>query len=638
VTVGLTLSSPGVYYAPAITGPPALSPVALDETGFVGVCWRGPVQTPFRVTSWSQFVDVFGGLQAPDGRACPGYLPIAVRAFFEQGGRVAWVVRVAPVVPDEGAAARLDLGLLGVTLQAASEGSWGSYLTASWSYESGPALPDSRVLPPQSGFSDAPVLAAGQADLPTGTLLRFGRSRERPAGSSHWLVDQRMQTMADGSRLRLLALDPPPPSDDIAPDVRVVTGTLDVLDRDPGRRRSERIRGLGLHPDHPRYPAALEPPDHPRHGEMVLAVESMLVRPAGVWRSVLAPADTALPVVSASAPTGGADRFDEIGADSLFDSDSPRGDPLDERTDHRGVDALARVDTLGLLCVPDLTWSGRESAGAARHLDPHTSEGLAEVVARQQALVAVAATRQRFVALLDAPLRTTVEGLTRWRAAFDSSYAAAYHPWLAVPSADPRQPADVVPPSAFAAGVIAARERRLGLAWGPANELAATAVLGLDVIPQESLGELHRAGVNVFHTERDGLRLTSARTLSNDRRLEQLPVRRLMTMIVVSLSRFAAPLVFEPHNPTLRALLVHTVTQFLRALFAAGALAGDTEETSFFVRCDDALNPVESVSQGRLVAEVGIALAAPLEFLVVRINQDADGRTQVLPTGPGATR
>lgn len=646
MTAGLALGSPGVYYAPATSGPPALSPVALDETGFVGVCLRGPVQTPFRVTSWSQFVDVFGGPSAPDGRKCPGYLPVAVRAFFDQGGRLAWIVRVAPTTPDEAASAGLVLAGLGVRLEASSEGAWGGYLTASWSFEAGPALPDTRVLPPIPGLSDEPVLGVGRGDVPPGSLLLVGRSPERPYGSLHWVTGRRPRLAADGRGPllggHLLALDPPPPDSEVElSDVRVVTGTLDVLDRDPTRRRSERIRGLGLHPDHPRYPAATVPREHPRYPDPVLAVESLLVRPAGEWTASLAPAGPTLPGIPDAPFVGGADRFSQIGADSLFDADSPDGDPLDERDDHRGVDLLARVDTLGLMCVPDLSWSG--TAGQARvpwHLDPHERADLAEVVTRQQALVALAESRVggRFVALLDAPPRLTATELTRWRAGFDSSRAAAYHPWLAVPAADPRDPADVVPPSAFAAGIIAARERRLGLAWGPANELAVTAVLGLDVITHQSLGDLHRAGINVFHVERDGLRLTSARTLSNDRRLEQLTVRRLLTMAVISLQRLAEPLVFEPHNPALRSLLVQVLTQFLRGLFRAGALAGDTEATSFFVRCDDSLNSPDSVAQGRLVAEVGVALAVPLEFLVVRINQDADGRTQVVPVTVGGAR
>jgi hypothetical protein len=68
-------------------------------------------------------------------------------------------------------------------------------------------------------------------------------------------------------------------------------------------------------------------------------------------------------------------------------------------------------------------------------------------------------------------------------------------------------------------------------------------------------------------------------------------------------------------------------------LFRAGALAGNTEADSFFVQCDDQLNPPQSQALGQLIAEVGIAPASPLEYLVLRITQDADGTIGVEASG-----
>jgi phage tail sheath protein FI len=182
-----------------------------------------------------------------------------------------------------------------------------------------------------------------------------------------------------------------------------------------------------------------------------------------------------------------------------------------------------------------------------------------------------------------------------------------------------------------AAGVVAARERRLGLPWGPANELAVGVVTADDPVPDSVHDELHRLGVNVFRAERDGFRLTSARTLSRDARYRQLSVRRLMTMIMLAVERQANALVFEPNTADLRATVTHTLTEFLRALYAQGAFAGDTEQSSFFVHCDDRLNPPEALALGRLTAEIGVAPSSPLEYLVLRISQDVDGTAAVTP-------
>jgi phage tail sheath protein FI len=102
-----------------------------------------------------------------------------------------------------------------------------------------------------------------------------------------------------------------------------------------------------------------------------------------------------------------------------------------------------------------------------------------------------------------------------------------------------------------------------------------------------------------------------------------------MTMIALTLDRQTQWLVFEPNNTDLRSSLTHTITAFLRGLFQAGALAGSTEDESFFVQCDDQLNPPESQALGRLIALVGVAPASPLEYLVLRITQDTDGTISV---------
>jgi phage tail sheath protein FI len=252
------------------------------------------------------------------------------------------------------------------------------------------------------------------------------------------------------------------------------------------------------------------------------------------------------------------------------------------------------------------------------------------LVNRQLHVVARAGQRRRFVALLDVPSRLSQPAIGQWRARFDSTYAAAYHPWLgAVRTDDPLRRAVPVPPSAFAAGIIAARERRLGLPFGPANERALGAVTAVDPVRDADHDRLHLLGINVFRAERDGFRLTAARTLSSDRDYRQLSVRRLITMLRLVLARQAQVLVFEPSTPELRALLRDTLTQLLRRLFRDGAFVGDTEQEAFFVHCDAGLNPQSSLELGRLVAEVGVAPAEPVEYIVLRISQDADGVVSV---------
>lgn len=646
MSVGVSLGAPGVYRAPPLAPDVALGPIRLDVTGFVGVTWRGPVNEPVLITSWSQFVDRFGGLTDPDGRTCPGLLPLAVRAFFDQGGVRAWVNRIGPVAQDPLASAELELADLGARLTAAGEGTWGDRLGATLEFDM-----SGSFRPPPAG--DPGVVRPGElavpeaVSLPDGSLVLLGGTTDDPSGTLHWVTGSLERPLPGGGRLRVARLDPMPPAGTDPGRVTVITGTLLVRDSDPTLPRAETITGLGLHPAHPRYPPA------------VLAAESRLVRAGPGWTEPLLP-DQALTPVDAALLHGGLDRFAEIDAGSLFDADGADADPLDERDDHRGVDLAGRIDELGLLCVPDLTWEWRalppsppdtqepasssqfepcrldpapvlyaSTVQATTQLEPQSAGDLAEIVRRQQRLVDVAALRHRFVVLLDAPPGLSVADVITWRSHFDTSYAAAYHPWLKVadPSGGAAQPA---PPSAFAAGIIAAREQQLGLSWGPANELAVSAVTATDVVTDAIHDQLHRLGINVFRAERDGFRLTAARTLSTDPGYRQLSVRRLMTMICQAVERESQWLVFEPNTPGLRSTLRHVLTQFLADLFRGGAFAGATEAQSFFVRCDDTLNPAPVQALGRLIAEIGVAPASPLEYLIVRLTQNADGGVQVV--------
>jgi len=63
--------------------------ISTSSCGMVGVAERGPINKPVLVTSWEQFISKFGShLQA-------GYLAYAARAFFDDGGSVLFVKRIA---------------------------------------------------------------------------------------------------------------------------------------------------------------------------------------------------------------------------------------------------------------------------------------------------------------------------------------------------------------------------------------------------------------------------------------------------------------------------------------------------------------------------------------------------------------
>lgn len=126
---------PGIYFETVTPASRHVLP-RMDIAAFVGFATSGPLHTPVAVEEASQFRSIFGEdvplAWDPDkGRMVHSYLGSAVEAFFQNGGRRCWVVRVA----DETSAHTFDYplpGVVGVTessiaaaqLRARSPGSW----------------------------------------------------------------------------------------------------------------------------------------------------------------------------------------------------------------------------------------------------------------------------------------------------------------------------------------------------------------------------------------------------------------------------------------------------------------------------------------------------------------------------------
>jgi uncharacterized protein len=96
--------SPGVYIEEVSTGPRPIEGVGTAMAGFVGFADNGPINKPTLITSWEQYVKVFGGLQ--EGGTRTGfskygyYLGQSIFGFFNNGGRRCYVTRVNPQISE----------------------------------------------------------------------------------------------------------------------------------------------------------------------------------------------------------------------------------------------------------------------------------------------------------------------------------------------------------------------------------------------------------------------------------------------------------------------------------------------------------------------------------------------------------
>lgn len=119
-----TYTYPGVYVEEIPSGVRTIVGVSTSDTAFIDFFPRGPVDEAVRITSFGEFVRVFGGL---DSRSEASY---AIQQYYLNGGSVAWVVRVI----SGGESARVPLDDSNsppgeaFVVTAASRGDWGNYL------------------------------------------------------------------------------------------------------------------------------------------------------------------------------------------------------------------------------------------------------------------------------------------------------------------------------------------------------------------------------------------------------------------------------------------------------------------------------------------------------------------------------
>ena len=649
----VALGAPGVIYVPEVA-PRVLAGVRMDVAAFAGVAPRGPAfepadphawpfpdgvvrirSVPVAVESWDGYVERFGAFEGP------GLLPYAVAAFFQQSGRRAQIVRIvhdldgvrdgSVAVPGrsryEFGAALTAAGGGAVALTARNEGSWGDRLSVTLAFTASPltclgAEPSALVLDPQ-------------AEVTPGAWLRL----VLPGGSRVLRSVDSVQTRGrpgNPGYERVALLDGPV----AAPAyVERVDAALSVVDRDPVRARNEHFDGLGLLPAHPNWIGR------------ALGAGSNLVELAGAGDGII-PADVTLAPLTASLAEAGKDLYAAVAPGDFFGTLlEGGGDAAD------GLDSLMRVPEVASIVVPDLyspapvpvtapvadppTFAGATFAECVRvpgstsvvpqpagldglRLDPLDATALATIVTLQNQVVSCAELLDA-VCLLDVPPGLTHRAILQWRANFDSSHAAAYHPWLRAPLGAAGSPLVTVNPSAFAAGVIARTERAYGVPHGPANELVAGAVDVTDRVDPGRQAALHQRGVDVYLVRTDGVWLTGARTVSQDPSWRQLSVRRVVSLIERTVVSELAWTVFEPNDRVVRSRIELLLAELLRQLFAKGAFAGATPAESYFVRtASDVVLPLES-DVGQLVCQIGLAVAEPLEFILVSVSRDAQG-------------
>ena len=321
---------------------------------------------------------------------------------------------------------------------------------------------------------------------------------------------------------------------------------------------------------------------------------------------------------SGSAPLGGGSDPDEVplaavtgyAADGSFFQPAGAIGPV-------GMAALEAVSDVNLVTIPDLV-SRADLSEAER------------ILGQTQVLHHCRKMGERF-ALLDVPRGLAPADALAWPEHFAdprfARYGALYYPWLRMVVAGGER---LLPPSGTMAGLFARVDRQSGVGKAPANvQLKGVVALEreLDAVEQ---GELNDAGVNcVRKFEVGAVRLWGARTLSREDQYLYVHVRRLVLLVIKGLALGLRWAVFEPNDRGLRKRVKAAIDGFMRGVLSRSLPAGARLEDAYFVDVGDDLNTPAISDAGQLIAEVGIALDKPAEFIVITVKRTPDILTLV---------
>lgn len=630
--------TPNVYVEPVDASRGRVAALRTDVAGFVGIADRGPIGVAVACRSMRQFESVFGGFIGG------GYLAYAVRAFFENGGSLCRVVRVAAVeAAPASARIRLADGRFGLTLTASSAGSWGNRLTAR-------ITPSRRAeaMGAASGTAHSTPVAATQG-FEAGALVRISQN-----GAEIWRILAAVDPVA--GQLQWTHPDPlqrknweePLAGVDLSAAFRIERIDYDVAVSESGSLVSvhaalSAVRGQPRYaPDILRLPAALVGPvfdDGVESGHPV-AAPPMIAAIADGFGPSWAAVPIADPSGASLVPAGGIDGLVLLSPDDFINT---------------GLAALERCGEVAILACPDILiqpvrvlrdprpphpldpcepcarpdLAAAPAAFVESELPPVFDLGAIQRV--QAAMIEQCERLRDRIALIDPPFsaarddRLGIGPVQSWRSRFDSGFGALYHPWLAVPDPLSRGGVRLVPPSGHVAGQHAQTDAKVGVHKAAADEPLVWAQAASMRVDKERHGLLNSLGVNVI-SAREGrpLRILGARTMASDPTWRFVPVRRLVCMLRDALDASTQWAVFEPNNDETRMLLQDNVRAFLHGIWLQGALAGAVPDEAYLVRCDEVNNDVTRRANGELHVDIAIAPAAPLEFIVLRIGRQGN--------------
>jgi hypothetical protein len=205
--------------------------------------------------------------------------------------------------------------------------------------------------------------------------------------------------------------------------------------------------------------------------------------------------------------------------------------------------------------------------------------------------------------------------------------AAAYYPWVNIPDTNKIPGVTrLQAPGAIMVGQYLATDASRGVFKTPAGlgNSIALAVSTEHLFTNAELDDLNVRS-NPINAIRNvpgaGIVVMGGRTLDNTPNNRYINIKRSLQYIEKQLKDLSAFAVFE-NNDTLLWRRLHTVLNgFLMGYWSQGGLRGNSQNQAYFVKVDETTTSFTDMQNGRVNIEVGVALEYPAEFVVIKLGQ-----------------
>lgn len=362
--------SPGVYVEEYNSlKMPAIEGVDTCTAGFIGLAEKGPVnEPPVLITSYTEYVQKFGGYLSEADFGPYRYLAGSVNQFFTNGGTRCYIARVIPANAVTAKAVSSSL-----TVEAANAGEWGNRITLDISKT---VCKKMQLIKKQE---EKIYHAKTTAGFEQGSIVQFGEEYNR------------IVTINDNQVMFEHEFSQDIVDERIIPEKYITLTELSV--RVNSDQISELFTEINLNPASPNYI------------ESVMKNSNLVKIKVTPVTELTDPSKNLLEDFIGSVVLSGGDdgTMDQVNAAVFIGEDKGTG----KRT---GIQAFLEIDAVRTMAVPGITMPE-----VVRSLISHCEN-----------------TGNRFAVIDMPQDMDSITELTNYRRMIDSSLAAMYHPWIQV--------------------------------------------------------------------------------------------------------------------------------------------------------------------------------------------------------------